>query len=233
MNPTILTSDEIDKEKWDDFILQSREGNIYATYTYLQGCEREWKATILYDKENNHRAVMPFQDRKVYGMTYIYQDPFARELGIFSKDILSKVEYAALLNTTFKSCRYVAKYHFNVDNYKLFRNDKFYREEGLTEAITFHLDLRQTYGEIWEKSNKNRKRDIKKAEKYRLEVDSSKNMDEAFELFKANTIHKIKGLMYYQLELEKALYTQLIDGNVLKAYYVSLQGQKNRSWTLY
>jgi len=233
MNPTILTSDEIDKEKWDDFILQSREGNIYATYTYLQGCEREWKATILYDKENNHRAVMPFQVRKVYGMTYIYQDPFARELGIFSKDILSKVEYAALLNTTFKSCRYVAKYHFNVDNYKLFRNDKFYREEGLTEAITFHLDLRQTYGEIWEEFNKNRKRDIKKAEKYRLEVDSSKNMDEAFELFKANTIHKIKGLMYYQLELEKALYTQLIDGNVLKAYYVSLQGQKNRSWTLY
>lgn len=221
MKCIILTSDEINQEKWDTFIRQSPEGNIYATNTYLQYCERDWKATILFDKDDNYQAVMPFQICKVYGIEYIYQDPFARELGIFSTEkLLSKDDYVKLIATTFKKYRYVANYHFNVDNYKLLHTYHFHISHNLSQTATFHLNLNSSYDELYNHYNDNRKRNLKKAKKLGLEILSSSKSDEALLLFKNFTFSRIEGLVEYQLGLMKDLYEVLHKLGELKIYYV-------------
>ncbi|MEK6480738.1 hypothetical protein WJR50_24560 [Catalinimonas sp. 4WD22] len=225
MKYSILRSEEIKQEKWDNFIKQSLEGNIYATYTYLQYCERAWRAAVLFDEEGNYGAVMPFQIRKVYGIEYIYQDPFARELGIFSTEKFSKEDSVNLAATTFEKYRYIANYHFNVDNYKLLHACNFHLSHKLSQTTTFHLDLNRPYGELYSHYNQNRKRNLKKAKKLGLEILSSSKPDEALLLFKDFTFSRIEGLLAYQLDLMKDLYDILHKLGELKIYYVFYQNK--------
>lgn len=221
MRLTVLHSDEIIQEEWDDFILQSREGNLFATYTYLQGCERAWKATVLYDKEGNYRAVMPFQIRKKYGITYIYQDPFSRELGIFTKEQLSQREYTGLCRTTFESCRYVAKYHFNVDNDADLQQNSFLNKGELTPIYTYHLELNQPYQCIQKNYRKDRKYSIRRAKRYPQHIYQSADISPALEIFTAHTFYRIPGLAAYQISLKEKLFKNLFEQKMVDINYVT------------
>ncbi|MDF9801211.1 hypothetical protein OKW21_006474 [Catalinimonas alkaloidigena] len=221
MHVIVLRSHEIDQETWDNFILGSREGNIYATYTYLQHCERVWKAAILLDEHENYLAVMPFQVRKVYGIEYIYQDPFARELGIYTRRNLTHVQYNELLKASLKSYRYVARYHFNVDNYSLLKQDDYLPEGFLSAISTYHLDLRKSYKEIYDNYRYDRKYSIRRANRYEQHIVGSTDVEQALNIFRQVTFHKIPGLNLYQIELKKRLYAHLVQLGLMEVYYVS------------
>lgn len=226
MDISVLPSQRIEKKKWDTFIEQSREANIYATYDYLQHCERRWKAAVLEDETGEYLAVMPFQVSRKWGIEYIYQDPFARELGIFTKEELTHDQYQALLDASLGSYRYVARYQFNVDNMLLLSKNIFYIGGESKPTVTYHLDLTQPYENIWQKYRQDRRYSIKRARRYNQQIVEENQVQDALVLFKEATYRRIPGLELYQLPMMEELYRSLLASGKLEAYYVDNEGEK-------
>jgi len=226
MEVEILSSKDINKEKWNELIYTSQEGNIFATYDYLQHCEREWKAVVLFNKAGSYQAGLPFQVRRMYGIEYIYQDPFCRELGLFTKRNLLEDELTHLLQTSLMSYKYVASYNFNVCNNNIFSEANRFPSQYLSTTATYHLNLNKSYKEIEQGFNTNRKRELKKAIKSKLELECTEDIEDGFQLFTKYTFHKIKGVEYYQIDLLKKLYNNLISDGLLKVYYACFKKRR-------
>jgi hypothetical protein len=77
---SVIPSDQIDKAKWNNCILQSSNGLIYATSTYLDIMASHWCGIIM----NNYEYIMPLPWRKKWGLYYIYPPAFMQQGGIFS-----------------------------------------------------------------------------------------------------------------------------------------------------
>jgi hypothetical protein len=226
MNICLLDSHQVLPAAWDAFIEESREGNIYATYDYLQHCERSWKAAILKDEQGAWQAVMPIQVARRWGMEYIYQDPFARELGIFTKEELTRAQYQALLDASLGSYRYVPRYCFNVDNGYLLQKVSFRYVTGLKPIATYHLDLRLPYDRIWQNYRRDRRYSIRRAQRYDQHIGEEQQVEDALRIFSQSTYHRIPGLVPYQVPLMEKLYKRLLHMGKLQAYYVTYKDEK-------
>lgn len=82
MQIEIFSSNNIDKQKWDDCIKNSSNPLIYATSVYLDNMADNWDGFIAGD----YNLVMPVPWRKKYGIKYCYKVPFIQQLGVFGKN---------------------------------------------------------------------------------------------------------------------------------------------------
>lgn len=80
-NIQFLTNKAIDKQKWDNCIINAANGLIYAKAFYLDNIAAGWNALAGEDYE----WVLPLPNKKKYGIPYLYQPPFTQQLGIFSQ----------------------------------------------------------------------------------------------------------------------------------------------------
>ncbi len=110
MQIEIVSSFEIDKQKWDDCIKNSSNPLIYATSSYLDQMADNWDAFIADD----YRLVMPVPWRKKYRIKYCYSVPFVQQLGVFGKSF-TQDEVDVFINTLHKTFSY-GDYPFNYSN---------------------------------------------------------------------------------------------------------------------
>ncbi len=84
-----LSSQQIDREKWDRCIASAPNGLIFSTSIYLDMLTDHWNAVIVGDYE----AVMPLPWRKKLFVKYHYHVPFIPQAGLTGvyDDNLSKV----------------------------------------------------------------------------------------------------------------------------------------------
>jgi len=87
-----LKHTDIDKLKWDECILGSDNGLIYACSWYLDTICPEWEALVL----DEYTCVMPLPIRKRMGISYIFAPLYAQQLGVFGKDISADLLLAFL-----------------------------------------------------------------------------------------------------------------------------------------
>lgn len=78
-NITYLSYKKIDKAKWDQCIINAPNSLIYGTSWYLDQVCEHWDGLILGDYE----AVMPLPWKRKYGLKYIIQPLFTKQLGVF------------------------------------------------------------------------------------------------------------------------------------------------------
>jgi hypothetical protein len=78
----LLERNEIDTAQWDQCILQSANGLIYARALYLDAMAMNWSALVW----RNYEAVMPLTWNRKFGFTYLYQPAFTAQLGLFFKN---------------------------------------------------------------------------------------------------------------------------------------------------
>ena len=81
-----LARNEIDDEKWNHAVLNSRNGRIYATTNWLDAFVPDWKALVLL----NYKIIMPLPSFKKYGIRYLAQPPFTQQLGLFASTEIDK-----------------------------------------------------------------------------------------------------------------------------------------------
>lgn len=212
---SLLSRNEIDEVQWDLCINRSKAGNIFALSWYLDRCERDWCAVVESTDKREYDAVMPLQIKTFAGWPYVYQDPMAKELGVFfvkdggaEKKILRIVEFA------FKHFKYVTTYSFNVSNTLAIAC----RE--CTPQMTYHLPLSSEYSTIYQSYSKNRKRNLRKAQKHSQRIISSSNILGLLDLFKRYTAPKIDGFLPYQLLILEKLYQAAMDRKLAELYYV-------------
>lgn len=145
----VIKHNEIDFCKWDQAILNSPLPLVFAQSFYLNATSPGWEALI----EGDYETVMPLTVNKKLGLKYLIQPPFTPQLGIYGKHI------EKVAPDFFKYIQQQYKY-INVELNAL--NDI----SGKPKR-TFIIDFKT------EKNyNSNTKRNIGKAEKLLLQVET-------------------------------------------------------------
>ena len=178
-----LKYNEIDKNKWDECIRTSFNGNIYAYSWYLDIVCESWEALV----EDDYERVFPLTTGKKFGINYLYQPFFTQQLGVFSKNILSKGivdKFIFSIPEKYKFAEILLNTFNKVDN----------KEFDVTPQLNHELDLINSYRILYRHYSKNTKRNITKAEKAGLTIVKNVKPDEIIKLFRKNRGKTVKTL---------------------------------------
>lgn len=171
--------EHLDEEKYNQCIETSIQSKIYAFSWYLDIVCDQWSVLVLDDYE----AVMPVPWRKKYGFTYVYQPLWVLQLGLFSKTAsFAELEFINELNNRFK---YI-ELRLNIDN-------SLQNFTSLSSLNTFqYLDLEDSYEILSKKFNRNRRRELKKAEQANLRTLWGDQPEKLVVMFEKNIGDRIK-----------------------------------------
>lgn len=170
-----LKHEEIDKDKWDQCIDLAFNGLVYAKSWYLDLVSEQWEALV----ENDYERVFPLVYRKKYGIHYLYQPVFTQQLGIFSTTLLTEVIVSNFIEVIPKKFRF-AEINLNTSN--KIKDNKY----KVLNWLTHELDLIKPYEITYHKYSTNLKRNLKKAEKAKLNFVENIKPDDIINLFKEN-----------------------------------------------
>lgn len=176
-----LKHHEIDFEKWDK--IASKQFVPYSCSWYLNSVSPNWEALVL----NDYEAIMPLTCKKKWGIDYLAQPYFTQQLGIFGDNIfIQTIEQfiAEIIN----KYRYI-DINLNEKNSSYLINNK----------NTFHqtnilLELNKPYEILHKDFSENTKRMIKKAKKFGVRIEETKNHENLINLFKYTKGKSLKHL---------------------------------------
>lgn len=143
---------DLDTNKYDVCIENSMQSRIYAFSWYLDIVADNWDVLVL----NDYEAVMPVPLRKKYGIKYVYPPFWLLELGVFSlKDTIDDTLFFKVLLDTFKSVELRLNTHNDFKNPSSFLLAKQMQVSSIKED----------YETVFNTYRKDRKKDLRKAEK--------------------------------------------------------------------
>ncbi len=132
----IIPSHKIDKQKWDQCIVASKNAMLYARTSYLDNMSDNWSGIVV----NDYETVMPICWRMKLGIKYCYDVPFVQQLGWFAKNNFTEEDL--LLQKLFSFCKY-GDYNFNFSNNVSFkRND---RTNFIIHLSETHTGIQKNY----------------------------------------------------------------------------------------
>ena len=171
---------DLDVTKYDACIENSIQSRIYAFSWYLDIVADHWDVLVLDD----YNAVMPITWRKKIGIKYVYPPLWLLELGVFSLDESQDIQpFLAILYSKFK----FVELRLNTKN-------KFLKSASLIPKQFQYLDLKIGYEAILKGYNRNRERELVKANKYHLLENWTDNPDKLITIFKENIAERVKGI---------------------------------------
>jgi len=175
MKIRFLHRDEIDDTKWDACVYASFNSLVYAYTWYLDNVADNWDALVLDD----YKTVMPLPIRKKWGFTYAYQPFFCQQLGIFSTAKLSQEIVNAFFNTIPAHISYI-NIQTNIFTKPTTGNIISKQKKN------FHLPLIPTYEKLEHSYNSNTKRNLKKAQKAKVELLENAEPSSIIKLYRDN-----------------------------------------------
>src|SRR4051812_43128115 len=92
----------IDQVKWNRTLREAKNARVYASSWFLDGICEKWGALIAGDYE----YIMPLPFRKKWGIEYIYRPAFTQQLGVFSRQAVSKETVDLFLGEVSKRFKY-------------------------------------------------------------------------------------------------------------------------------
>jgi hypothetical protein len=164
---------KIDKVKWDRCIRQSFNESIFVYSWYLDTLCEQWQGYVL----NDYEAVFPIAVKRKFKITYLYQPFFTRYFGLYSVDRPSVEllnEFISLILSTYKNMQFCLHESTTADL-------------GLVKNIQRrfqYLPLADEYEILYKGYSENVKRNIKKATKQNLRIESFISSEEIVALFK-------------------------------------------------
>jgi len=148
-----LDREEVDTERWDKLIANSRAESLYPYSWYLDAACDRWSALVM----DHYRFVMPFAWRKKFGIRYLYQPVYCQQLGVHGSETAEPFITGQFLDRLTSHFR-AGVYHFNAGNMVG------ERERMLVEDKSNHvLALQKPYNELSEAFSDNARRNLKKA----------------------------------------------------------------------
>ena len=155
---TYLSSQQLDKLKWDHCIEQAANGVVYGYSFYLDAMSDNWDGLIL----NDYEAVMPLPWRKKISVHYIYQPFLIAQLGLFGNNITSELLDTFLANIPKK----FSYWDFSLNHRNIFS----LADYPLYERANYVLSLKSFYNDLYNAYRQNIKRNIKKSIQYGCEI---------------------------------------------------------------
>ncbi|OFY84966.1 MAG: hypothetical protein A3K10_00765 [Bacteroidetes bacterium RIFCSPLOWO2_12_FULL_31_6] len=183
-----FTYQQIDKEKWDNCVLNSCNHLVYVESWYLDiVTQKNWSALIL----NDYEAVMPLPLKSKFHLTYVQQPIWTQQLGVFFKTPNQNDLVANFIHEIPKKLRLVS---INLNEYNFSEKIKLKLKTNLT------LNLNTSFDKIQVLFSDNTKRNIKKAFQNNLTIDfGSKDVENFIQYFKQNVPKPISRFHYIAL----------------------------------
>jgi len=202
-----ISSNEVDKIKWDKCIQDSLNGIVFGYSWCLDSVCDSWDALIL----NDYEAVFPIIRSSKLGIHYFFNPIFALQLGVFSKNEISEEvlsEFLKAIPTKIKLIDIQLNFGNKINN----------TDFQVSTKSCQKIDLSQDYTSISSKYSTNLKRNLSKARKNKLEIVLSTDSEQVIRLFKENrgdALTEIKSEHYVRL---KSLLDKMIEKEVSKIY---------------
>jgi len=174
-------NNEIDKDKWDQAVHRSFNGNVYALSWYLDIVHKGWDALV----EDDYVRIMPLTGNRKFGIDYLFQPFFAQQLGIFSTEILNQDiinEFIAAIPPKYRFVQINLNIHNQLQpgNWVLIPNKNYL------------LDLIARYPKLYSRYSTNTKRNLKKARNAALTVTKGLKPGVLTDMFRQNKGKEIK-----------------------------------------
>ncbi len=170
-NPEIihLKHQQINYRKWDACLERAENKNMYARSWFLNIVSPQWEALIYGD----YRYIMPLPVKKRFRLTAIFQPLHCQQLGIFPppRDQELQIRFCQRL---FRRSP-VIHYQFNASiPFRAFGKLK------VQEKTNYLLPPESSYQQHFKKFSENARRNIKKAEKMKVRVETGLEPHEFF-----------------------------------------------------
>lgn len=178
--PEFISMSDIDLRKWNNCILKSANEMVYAYSWYLDVVNNDWEALVYGDYE----IVMPLTNSKKYGINYLYQPPFTRQLGIFSRQNINPELVKLFIDAIPNKYKYI---NINLNKYNNIEALKKYK---MMPRFSYELDLIESYDKILENYSIKHKQNLITALKNKLSVNQGIAPNEFFKLLETSNNKK-------------------------------------------
>lgn len=188
-----LRSNQINRIKWDEALLQMPDSLPYAATWYLDAVTGDsWDALV----SSDYNYLMPLPSKKKAGIHYLPTPLFIQQLGIFSKEKCDEVVCSQFLKQIGANYKLI---EFNFNHFNQLPNSQKY---GLTERCNMVLHLPIERSLAVKKYSENTKRNIQKAanQSLRFGTTSIRSIINLFQEHKESSIENWKTENYNILE---------------------------------
>lgn len=209
----LLPNDQIQKDKWDQLISESKLPLIYGFSWYLDIVAPNWCAIV----NDDYSIGFPIYTRRKFSIPYIIQPPWTQQLGFFSKieintDVIQEVIFFLKKKYLWCSLR------FNESNRNLFPIIS--KKISIIWHNNYLLNLDQPYDKIYQHFSKNLKRNLKKSEKLPYFLKSSTDYESVVKIFKQNQGINISSLSKRNFATLFQLLETLYKKQLLSVYHL-------------
>jgi len=210
---------QIDYLKWDACVEASSQRVVYALSWYLDVVSPGW-AALIEEEAGRYVTVMPLPIAKKFGIRFIMQPFYTQQLGIFS--IKNDFDAAGMLALLRQNFSYVSKYSFNTDNTPGILAGIENKNLIIRQHYTHHLNLAVSYAKIYQGYTRDRKLNLKRAQRANLIITESKDIRPLIHLFKADAASRITGgVSVAAYNLLERLYQVLDSKGLATLYYTT------------
>lgn len=187
----LLQHHQIDRQKWDACIGRSKEGLVYALSWYLDLVSPGWEA-LVEQQPDSYVTVVPLPKARKFGFPFLRQPLYCQQLGVFSvaeEGVSDRL--APILELLFRHYRHIRDYSFNTANPPLPANAQ--PHLVVRDFYTHHLSLNDPYPHLYQRYSRDRKVNLKRAQKANSIVFESEDIRPLIAIFREDTAHKIYG----------------------------------------
>ncbi len=183
MKIRFLNHSQIDKYRWDEVIKSSYNEMVYGFSWYLDIVSPKWSALV----SGDYQFIMPIPSKRKFFFKVSLQPYFAQQLGIFSNQKITPDIIHAFFEVLSRSFSYV---ELNMN--KMLNIEKL----GCCHKknITYEIDLIQSYDNLRQRYNENTKRNLKKCDKFGVQISEDLSPEDFLIFFRKN-IDKQLGIL--------------------------------------
>ncbi|MDP5105776.1 MAG: hypothetical protein NWQ31_06360 [Polaribacter sp.] len=197
---------DLDVVKYDACIKNSIQFRIYAFSWYLDIVADNWDVLVLDD----YKAVMPIPWQKKYFLKYSSQPFFCQQLGVFSKDEISKEQQQNFIKRI--PIKFL-KVSLNLNSAMLF-------DKNMVKKTNYILKLNDSHSNLFKSFSKGRKHAAKVGEKNELKlketsIESLIKIQEEFYTYTNYSKEKLEILSAYILKNNLGFIQGVFKDNVL------------------
>ena len=222
-----LKHPDIDRTQWDAVVERSRQRQVYAMSWYLDVVAPGWEAVVELDAAGLYITVMPVPWRSRFGIRYIQQPLFCQQLGSYSlAETVAEVAYIAFAQEVYQNFRYVSGYHFNTAN-KLPAGLP--PDVYISQTLTLYLPLSKPYEQLYQGYTRDRKMNLKRAQKAELAIEESGDIEPVIRFFREQAAGRIYGGVSEEAYMQlRQLYRVLRQRGIARLLYTTdAEGRRN------
>lgn len=181
MKLRLIGNTDIDKKKWDELVDQAPVSFPWWKSWYLDLVSPVWQAVVAED----YRYVLPLPVRKKAGIKYVFPPDYTQQMGVFGQEIAPEQVVDALIE--------YAQQHFKYLELNLNYHNYLHATHGKQRKRTNHeLLLSKSYPILAKRYHKNTRRNLKKAARYDLKLQTASHPENIIKLFQDNKGKQIK-----------------------------------------